>query len=73
MDESLELIQLVAFAYERWRTGMLRLEDLTDEELKRLTTDFEQLRDRHARPGQGVTQNDRPEPEEDTMKRRVQD
>jgi hypothetical protein len=55
------------------RTGMVRLEDLTDEELKRLTTDFEQLRDRHARPGQGVTQNDRPEPEDDTMERRVQD
>ena len=35
------------------RTGMVRLEDLTDEELKRLTTDFEELRDRHARPGRG--------------------
>jgi len=35
------------------RTGMVRLEDLTDEELKRFTTDFEELRDRHARPGRG--------------------
>jgi low affinity Fe/Cu permease len=55
------------------RTGMVRLEDLTDEELKRLTTDFEQLRDRHTPPGQGVTQNDRPEPEGDTMERGVHD
>jgi low affinity Fe/Cu permease len=35
------------------RTGMVRLEELSDEELKALTSDFERLRTRLAAAGEG--------------------
>lgn len=44
-----ELIRAVKGA----RTSMVRLEDMTDEELRTLTSDFEQLRARLAAAGQG--------------------
>ena len=44
-----ELIRAVKGA----RTGMVRLEEMTDEELRALTGDFEQLRARLAAAGQG--------------------
>ena len=48
-----ELIRAVKGA----RTGLVRLEELTDEELCALTGDFENLRTRTAASGQGPNSN----------------
>jgi len=48
-----ELIRAVKGA----RTGLVRLEQLTDEELRTLTGDFENLRTRTAAAGQGPNSN----------------
>jgi low affinity Fe/Cu permease len=48
-----ELIRAVKGA----RTGLVRLEELTEEELRSLTGDFEELRTRLAAKGQGPSAN----------------
>ena len=53
-----ELIRAVKGA----RTGLVRLEELTDEELRSLTGDFEKLRTRLAATGQGPDCRPRPAP-----------
>jgi low affinity Fe/Cu permease len=59
-----ELIRAVRGA----RTGMVRLEELTDEELCALTSDFEKLRRRLAAYGRGPT--DGPPDQENASERR---
>jgi low affinity Fe/Cu permease len=60
-----ELIRAVQGA----RTGMVRLEELTDEELRALTGDFEKLRQRLATYGQGPTAGAQDEDDETEQRR----